>query len=200
VWQTLFPETKWKELLPEQYSQVFQRLREAGPLNSEAAVYLQRKKNRLGFFQQYKSGAAWTFLGNITLAPEGDLEHAYTLSLIVHEVVHLGQSLLTRLSMQGELPAWQHQERVYFELTRKRIGDPDQAYRDTRRFWDELMGLSAHSRDDLVRAQELMKNISPGYRSHCLPLFPLTREIGYFLVRGKFRQAASAVWNLIACK
>jgi len=199
-WGALFPETKWKELLPDQYGLVFQRLRAAGPLNSEAAAYLQKKRIRLGFHQQYKSGAAWTFLRNITLAPKGDLEGAYILSLIVHEAFHLRQSILMRLSMQGELLAWQHQERVYFELTGKRIGGADQAYRNTRRFWKELVSLSPYSRDDLARARELTRNIAPTYRSYCLPLYPLPREIGYCLIRGNFKDAFNAVRNLIACK
>jgi len=199
-WRTLFPETAWKELRPEQYGQVFQRLMDAGPLNSEAAVYLKRKKIRLGFHEQYKSGAAWTLLGNITLALKGNLEGAYILSLIVHEAFHLRQSILMRLSMRGELLAWQHQERAYFELTGKRIGGADQAYRNTRRFWKELMCLSANSRDDLARAQELTRKIAPTYRSNCLPLFPLSREIGYCLMRGNLKDAFNAVRNLIACK
>jgi hypothetical protein len=199
-WGALFPEAKWKELLPDQYGQVFQRLRAAGPLNSEAAAYLQKKKIRLGFHEQYKSGAAWTFLRNITLAPKGDLEGAYILSLIVHEAFHLRQSILMRLSMQGELLAWQHQERVYFELTGKRIGGADQAYRNTRRFWNELVSLSPYSRDDLARARELTRKIAPTYRSYCLPLYPLHREIGFSLMRGNFKDAFNAVRNLIACK
>jgi hypothetical protein len=199
-WRGLFPETRWQELLSEQYGQVFQRLRAAGPLGSEAAAYLQKKRIRLGFHEQYKSGAAWTFLRNITLAPKGDLEGAYTLSLIIHEAFHLRQSILMRLSMQGELLAWQHQERAYFELTGKRIGSADQAYRNTRRSWNELMRLSAHSRDDLARAQELTRKIAPAYRSYCLPLYPLHREIGYHLGRGRFKDAFNAAWNLVTCK
>jgi hypothetical protein len=199
-WGALFPETRWKELLSDQYSQVFQRLRAAGPLGSEAAAYLQKKRTRLGFHQQYKSGAAWTFLRNITLAPKGDLEGAYILSLIIHEAYHLRQSILMRLSMQGELLAWQHQERAYFELTRKRIGGADQAYRNTRRSWNELMRLSAQSRDDLARAQELTRKIAPTYRSYCLPLYPLPREIFYCLMRGNFKDAYHAVRNLIRCQ
>lgn len=199
-WGTLFPETAWKELLPDQYSQVFQRLSSAGPFGMEAAAALQKKKTRLGFHEQYKSGAAWTFLRNITLAPNGDLKHAYTMSLIIHEALHLRQSILMRLSMQGELLAWQVQERAYFELTGKRIGGAKQAYSNTRRFWNELMSLSPNSRDDLARAQELTRKIAPTYRSYCLPLYPLPREIGYCLMRGNFREAFNAVRNLITCK
>jgi hypothetical protein len=197
----IFPETNWKELISTDYSQVFQLLEKAGSLGAEAAEYLQKKRVRLGFFEQYKSGAGWTILRNITLAPNANLKNPYALSLIVHEALHLKQGFWMRLSMRGELLAWQHQERAYFELTEgKRIGDPDQAYRNTRNHWDELMQLSADSREDLETAQELMRAISPGYRSHCLPLYPLHKEVGYCLWHGKFKEAFGAVKNLITCK
>lgn len=200
LWGGLFPESRWQELLPDQYSLVFQRLREAGPLSSEEAIYIQRKRIRLGFHEQEKSGAAWTFLRNITLAPKTDLKRAYILSLIVHEAFHLRQSILKRLSMQGELLAWQHQERSYFELTGRRIGGVNQAYPNTRQYWDELMQLSPYSREDLERAQDLTQSIAPSYRSFCLPLYPLHREAGYFLIRGRFKDIYHTFRNLINCK
>ena len=198
--RAIFPETKWNELLSGDYGQIFQRLREAGPLGVEAVDFIQAKKVRLGFFEQYKSGAGWTLLRNITLAPDVDLEKPIALSLIIHEALHLKQSILTRLSMRGELLAWQHQERAYFELTKKRIGDSGQAYGGTRKHWDELMQLSPDSREDLERAREVTRAISRGYRSHCLPLYPLHREVVYFLGKGKFKEAFDAVKNLINCK
>ena len=199
-YHALFPETKWKELQSADYSQVFQQLQEAGPLGAEAVAFIREKKVKLGFYEQYKSGAGWTFLRNITLAPEVMLDNPYALCLIIHEVFHLRQSILERLSMRGELLAWQHQERAYFELTKKWIGDPGQAYAGTRKHWDELLQLSADSRDDLKKAQGVTRNISPEYRSYCLPLYPLHQELGYFLKQGKFKEAFSAVKNMINCK
>ena len=102
--------------------------------------------------------------------------------------------------MHGELLAWQHQERAYFEIAKKRIGDPDQTFSGKRKYWDELMLLSPDSREDLKRAQELTRAISPGYRSYCLPLYPLHQEIWYYLKQGKFKEAFDAVKNLISCK
>jgi len=199
-YRTIFPESKWIELLPTDYSQVFQRLRKAGPLGAEAAAFMQAKKVRLGFFEQYKSGAGWTLLRNITLAPGIKLDHPYSLCLIVHEAFHLKQSILERLSMRGELLAWQYQERAHFELTGKRIGDSGQAYGGKRRHWDELMLLDANLRDDLKRAQEVTRNISSVYRSNCLPLYPLHQEVWFFLKQGNFTEAFKAVKNLISCK
>jgi hypothetical protein len=198
--RALFPETKWTELFSEDYSRVFQRLQEAGPLGAEAVAFIQAKKVRLGFYKQYKSGAGWTFLRNITLAPEVKLDNPYALCLIIHEAFHLKQSVLERLSMRGELLAWQHQERAYFELSGKQIGESGQAYGGKRKYWDELMLLSAESRDNLKKAQELTRKISPAYRSYCLPLYPLHREILYFLKQGKFKEAFNAVKDLISCK
>lgn len=195
-----FPETKWTELLSEDYSQVFQRLQESGPLGEKAVKFLQEKKVRLGFYKQYKSGAGWTFLRNITLAPGVKLDQPYSLCLIIHEAFHLNQSILERLSMRGELLAWKHQEEAYLELTGKRIGESGQAYGGTRKHWDELIKLSADLRKDLKEAQDVMKKIAPDYRSYCLPLYPLHKEIWYFLKQGKFNEAFSAVKNLISCK
>ncbi len=198
--RAVFPETKWKELLSGDYSQVFQRLREAGPLGLEAVDFIQSKRVRLGFHKQYKSGAGWTVLRNITLAPDVALDNPYTLCLIIHEAYHLQQSIPLRLSMRGELLAWQFQERAYLEITGKQIGTPGQAYGGTRIHWDELMQLSPDSRADLEKAQEVTRAISPDYRSACLPLYPLHQEIGFFLRKGQFKQAFDAVRNLISCK
>lgn len=198
--RSVFPETKWKELLSGDYSQVFQKLREAGPLGVEAADFIQAHGIRLGFHKQYKSGAGWTLLRNITLAPGATLDNPYTLCLIIHEAYHLRQSILMRLSMRGELLAWQFQERSYFELTGKQIGVSGQAYGGTRKHWDELMQLSPDSRADLKRAQVVTRNISPDYRSACLPLYPLHQEVGYLLGQGRFRAAYDVVRNLISCK
>ena len=200
IFRKIFPETEWSELFSNDYSQVFQQLREAGPLGVQAVDFIQSKKVRLGFYEQYKSGAGWTLLRNITLAPGVSLDNPYTLCLIIHEAYHLQQSILMRLSMRGELLAWQFQERSYFEITGKQIGVSGQAYGGTRRHWDELMQLSPDSRADLEKAQDVTRAISPDYRSNCLPLFPLHQEIGYFLGQGKFKDAYEAVRKLIRCK
>ena len=203
--RTIFPETKWTELFSADYNQVLQRLQEAGSLGSEAVAYIQKYRARLGFHEQDKSGAGWTLLRNITLAPPSsgvkiDLDNPYVLSLIIHEAFHLNQSILMRLSMRGELLAWQHQEQAYFELTGKQIGASGQAYPGTRVHWYRLMGLSAGLREYLEEAQAVTQEISPGYRSYCLPLYPLHQEIWYYLQQGKFKEAFDAIKNLVACK
>ena len=53
---------------------------------------------------------------------------------------------------------------------------------------------------DLGKAQAFMKSIAPGYQSDCLPLYPLTHEVWFFLNQGDIRAAFAAVYNLITCK
>jgi hypothetical protein len=120
--------------------------------------------------------------------------------LISHELYHIQQPLLARLSVQGELLAWQYQIDAYRELTGNEIGDHGQAYGGTKAFWDQIAQLSADSRDDLLKAQALMKKVAPDYRSDCLPLFPLLQEVGFYLGKGRIKDAFDVVWNLITCK
>jgi hypothetical protein len=200
ILKSLFPELDWIETKPEEYEQVFQALMAAGSMNAAAAQFMKQAKIRLGLHQQYKSGAGWTFLRNITLAPEGKLLDPYTLCLISHELFHIQQPLLARLSVRGELLAWQYQIQSYRELTGNEIGDHGQAYSGTKAHWDQIAQLSANSRDDLLKAQTLMKKVAPGYRSDCLPLFSLFEDIRYYLGKGRIKDAYNVVWNLITCK
>jgi len=108
--------------------------------------------------------------------------------------------LLARLSVRGELLAWQYQIQAYRELTGNEIGDHGQAYGGTKVHWDQIAQLSADSRDDLLAAQGLMKKVAPDYRSDCLPLFPLLQEVGFYLGKGRLKEAFDVVWNLVTCK
>ena len=198
--KSIFPESDWTELTAADYDEVLQKLTGAGALNATAASFMREAKIKLGFHQQYKSGAGWTVLRNVTLAPAAKLSDTYTLCLIGHELFHLQQSIWMRLSVQGELLAWQYQQKAYRELTGKDIGDHGEAYGGTKEYWDQLALLSADSRDDLLAAQALMKKVAPDYRSNCLPLFSLTEEIKYFLKQGKIAEALGVVWNLITCR
>ena len=200
ILKSIFPESDWTELTAPDYDEIFQKLASAGGLNATAALFMQKAKIKLGFHQQYKSGAGWTVLRNITLAPGAKLSDTYTLCLISHELFHLQQSIWMRLSVRGELLAWQYQKQAYHELTGKDIGDYGEAYGGTKEHWDELALLSPDSRNDLLAAQGLMKKVSPDYRSDCLPLFSLTKEIMYFLNQGRIAEAFSVVWNLITCR
>jgi len=199
----LFPERKWEELKSEIYDEVFQKLSGIEQLSSEVAAYMKEKKIRIGFHKQYKSGGGWTFLRNITLSPGDDPLNPYVLSLIIHETYHLKQTIWTRLSMQGELRAWQYQTQTYPSIAKtsgNKIGSQGEAYNGTEVHWDELSKLDPNSRDDLEKAQDVMTRISPGYRSGCLPLYPLNKEFGYFWGRKEYALAFGVIWKLLTCK
>lgn len=196
----IFPESNWKELDPDSYRQVYQRLQNGGQYSSAAIEYLQKHGVKLGFHEQDDSGGGWTLLRNITLAPDTILDNPYTLTLIVHEVFHLKQPLFTRLSVQGELLAWQFQKQAYREISGREIGETGEAYSGKQDLWEQVSQLSPASREDLAKAQELMRRIADRYRSDCLPLYPLVREIWFFVKQGDFRAAFAAVYNLITCR
>jgi hypothetical protein len=201
----LIPETDWQDLELAMYEDLIDRLRYTDQLGSGLIEYARKKNQRIGFFSQANSGAGWTVLGNITLRPEDRdrLFEPYILSLIVHEMFHLQkQSFLMRLSMQGELDAWQYQCRTYPHLTKTGapIGSRGEAYsssdRTTQEVWEELVRLSSASRADLEKARELMIAISPGYRADRLPIYPLHRELWFHLRQGRFGEALIVIRSL----
>ena len=196
----LFPEWNWQELAREKYDEVFQKIRAFQDLDDEVIKYIQDNKIRIGYHKQYKAGGGWTLLRNITLSPGDDPLSPYVLSLIIHETFHLKQSIWMRLSMQGELRAWQYQKATYRKITNSDIGDSGQAYAGTKVHWDAIAKLASDSRDDLIKAQELTRKVAPDYRSNCLPLFPLPQEIAFYWKQGKYTEAFKAVWNLITCR
>jgi len=196
----IFPETNWDELDSPKYQEVFNILKSIETLNSEVLEYIQKMNIRIGFHKQYHSGGGWTYLKNITLTPGDDPTDPYVLSLIIHETFHLKQSIWMRLSMQGELRAWQYQKQTYPQIARTRgneIGSPHEAYAGTKTHWNKLVTLSPNSREDLQTAISVMKNVASGYRSDRLPLYPLPQEIGYYLKQGKIMEAIKVVTNLI---
>jgi hypothetical protein len=196
----LIPEVDWQQLSSAGYDEIYKGLAAAGGPGQATADYLKHRRVKLGFGQQDESGGGWTLLHNITLAPAARLADAYTVSLIVHEVFHLRQSILLRLSVCGELLAWQYQRQAYREAAGRELGDPGAAFAGKRGLWDELAGLSADRREDLARAQQLMKTIAEGYRSECLPLYPLHKEIGHHLRQREIRESFGVIRNLFTCR
>jgi len=203
ILDALIPEFKWDALDLPRYEQVFEKLLSTDQLKSEMMGYIKKRKPRIGFHKQYKSGGGWTAFGNITLSPGDDPFDPYVLSLIIHETFHLQQSILMRLSMKGELLAWQCQKRTYPEIASTKgnaIGSRNEAYgrgRETNEFWEELSKLSPDSREDLEKARDIMQKIAKGYRSDALPLYPLPQEIAFCLRQGRFRDAFDVVRKLV---
>jgi hypothetical protein len=199
----LFPESSWEKLDESRFRQILDRLAGVDPLNSEVVEYLKTQKVRIGFHEQFQSGGGWTILRNITLEPlkpDGDPLAPDRLSLIIHETFHLKQSIWMRLSMQGELRAWQYQKKHYPPIANtsgKQIGEEGEAYPKTKEYWDTLADLSPDSREDLEAARDVMKQVARGYRSDRLPLYPLPQEIGYHLRQGRVGDAIKVVMNLV---
>ena len=196
----------WEKLKSDKFDEVIQKLSNVDMLGSEVADYIKKSRIKIGFHKQYKSGGGWTFLRNITLSPGDDPLNPYVLSLIIHETFHLKQTIWMRLSMQGELRAWQYQKQTYPEIAKTKgneIGSKGEAYgeaRVTKEHWDELAKLSPDSREDLKKAQDIMTKISPGYRSGCLPLYPFGKEFKYFWDQKEYTSAFGIIWTLITCK
>ncbi|MEW6030394.1 MAG: hypothetical protein AB1554_13055 [Chloroflexota bacterium] len=159
--------------------QSLRRLDLAESRGAAAANYLRRHRVRLGFRDQ-PTAARWTIFGGIQLHPRYALlppDDPYALSLIVHETRHLQQGFFTALSVMGELEAWQEQFEFYQSLTGKYA--PVTALEP---IIAELMTLSPTDRAHLRRARELMAAYAgPKYRIYRLPLYPLGREIRYWL-------------------
>jgi hypothetical protein len=164
----------WKENLFEAVTQ----LGEEGRL---AVEFLRSRRTKIGFMRVRPNvGAFWTIFGNIRLnsryytyeTPFADLRIK---TLIVHEARHLQQGLLTALSVYGELDAWQLEFGLYHRL---KGSYPHAAIA-------ELMKLPlGDDRAALKEAARLMQTYAGnGYRVDLLPLFPLPREIRFWLTR-----------------
>lgn len=164
----------WREYLLESVAQV-------GEEGRAAVEFLRLRRTKVGF-QRVRSnvGAFWTVFGNIRLnsryytydTPFDDLRLK---TLVIHEARHLQQGPVVALSVYGELDAWQLEFRIYHRI-RGRYPHPAVA---------ELMALPLeYDRAVLKNAACLMQAYAgKGYRADLLPLFPLPREILYWITR-----------------
>jgi hypothetical protein len=155
-------------------------------VDQSCAEYLRSHRTKIGFSRQsISTGAIWFIDGNIYLntryySTQTMHNDPHLLSLIVHEVRHLQQGFFTALSVYGELEAWQLGFRVYQNLTghlpQGRGDNPHAALL-------EIMSLPlGWDRQVLRRAQTLMQEYAgKGYRADLLPLYPLGKEIKYWL-------------------
>ena len=164
----------WKEKL-------FEAVTTVGEEGSTAVEYLKARRVKIGFKKVRPNvGAFWTVFGNIRLnsqyySYETSLDDLRIRTLIIHEARHLQQGLITALSVYGELDAWQLEFGIYHRL-RGRYPHPAVA---------ELMQLPLeYNRAVLKKAANLMQDYAgKGYRVDLLPLYPLGREIQYWITR-----------------
>ncbi len=156
-------------------AELLQALAHSGAEGQIAYQYLNQFRVRVSVRNQF-TGARWTIFRNIQLSPRylNPKEELYALSLLVHEVHHLRQGFFQALSVQGELEAWQLQFRFYQTL-------------GTKNRWaviDTLATLDTASRTDLNHAVTLMRKFAgKKYHANWLPLFPINREIKYWIMR-----------------
>jgi hypothetical protein len=149
-----------------------------------AVEYIRAKKTMVGFKRAHKSvGAFWTLPGNIHLnsiyhTHESTLTNPRAWTILIHEVRHLQQGWLTALSVYGELDAWQYEFSVYKKIINKKLVPAVEELLSLPLNWD---------RNNLLRARTLMQShAGKGYRLDLLSLYPLDKEIKYWLTRRKF--------------
>jgi hypothetical protein len=160
---------------------LLERVCEVGEEGQAAMAFIRKSRTRIGFKRVRPNvGAFWTIFGNIHLNSiyynyDTPLDDLRVKTLIIHEVRHLQQGLATALSVYGELDAWQLEFRVYHRLKGKY---PHPAIA-------ELMTLPLElDRGTLKKAAALMQAYAgKGYRVDLLPLFPIGKEIRYWVLR-----------------
>lgn len=154
----------WREKLLEHLAQT-------GELGAETVRYIREKGVRMRFRRYSKStGARWFLFRRISLnsryySTESSLTDPKLLSLLVHEIHHLKQGVLTAFSVYGELDAWQVEYRFYKTLKPGKLHPA----------LEELLSLPLnYERDNLRHAAKLMQDYAgKGYRVDLLPLRPL---------------------------
>lgn len=145
----------------------------------EAVRFIRQHNVSLGFQRQSAStGARWLLPRRIrfnaryySLATAPD--DPSMLSLLVHEVHHLKQGMLTALSVYGELDAWQVGFRFYRFLDARPLHPAVEELLLLPLSWD---------RHILRHAANLMQAYAgKGYRINWLPYYPLHLEAAYRL-------------------
>ncbi len=154
----------------------------SGPEAAAAAEFIRHRGTRVGVHNQ-PTGARWTMDRRIEIHPRFvglPPNHPYAISLMIHEVRHLQQGMLTALSVYGELEAWQLQFAFLKRLTGHYQGDSSR-----ESVIMQLMLLPLNwDRTVLEEASSLMQAYAGRkYRVDLLPLYPLPSEIRYRITR-----------------
>ena len=159
----------------------FEKVAQSSAEGRDAVEYVRSRKIKVGMRRARKNvGAFWTFPGNFFLnsihyTKESILENPRAWTLFVHEVRHLQQGILTALSIYGELDAWQVEFKLYKKLTGKLLPT----------VLEELTSLPlTMDRNILQHARKLMTQYAgKGYLANLLPLYPIHKEIKYWVTR-----------------
>ncbi len=164
-------------------SAILEKLAATNELGKESAEYI-RDNNVQMRFKKYSTstGARWFLFKKISLntlyySPDTDLNDPGALSLLVHEVHHLKQGALFALSVYGELDAWQVGYRFYKKIHPTTLHSALEEMLTLALNWD---------RNNLRHAAKLMQDYAgKGYHSNWLPIYPIHKEIIYWLTRQK---------------
>ncbi|MBC7876026.1 MAG: hypothetical protein H7Y59_02545 [Anaerolineales bacterium] len=165
----------------EWLEQYLEKVAQSSVEGCEAVEYVRLNKTKIGIKRARKSvGAYWTinrkfYLNSVHHTKESTLQNPRAWTLFVHEVRHLQQGPITALSIYGELDAWQYEFRLYQKITGKELHP----------ILQELLALPVNfDRENLSCARKLMiRYAGKGYRADILPLYPITKEIHYWLTR-----------------
>jgi hypothetical protein len=147
----------------------------------EAVNYVRTHRMRIGLKHARKSvGAFWTlnrsaYLNAKHYTLESSLISPHAWTLLIHEVRHLQQGMLTAFSIYGELDAWQYQFHVMKKITGKTLSP----------LAEEILSLPLNmDRENLRHTRQLMTRIAgKSYGANFLPLYPIHKEIKYWLTR-----------------
>ena len=146
-----------------------------------ASEFLRNRRTKIGFYKVGESaGAFWTPFNLICLnsfyySRETPFDNLKLKTLIIHEAWHLQQGYMRALSVFGELEAWQLEFRVYHNMMGRY---PHPAI-------SELMTLPLeYDRVVLKQAASCMQAYAgKGYRIDLYPIYPIPREIRYWITR-----------------
>lgn len=166
--------TEWLE-------KYFEKVTQSSDEGRAAVEFVRANRIRVGMRRARKSvGAFWQFgrkfyLNSVHYTMESALENPRAWTLFVHEVRHLQQGGLIAFSVYGELDAWQYEFRLYKKITSKEL----------KPSLEELLTLPLEfNRDTLAHARRLMTQFAGfWYGAWILPLFPIHKEIRYWLTR-----------------
>jgi hypothetical protein len=147
----------------------------------EAVDYIRAHGTKIGIKSARKSvGAFWTLAKSAHLngkhySRETSLVNPNAWMLLIHEVRHLQQGMLTAFSIYGELDAWQYQYQVTKKIMKRSLSP----------LAEELLSLPLNmDRKNLRRARQIMTQIAGiSYGAFLLPLYPIHKEVKYWLTR-----------------
>ncbi|MFN8412762.1 MAG: hypothetical protein U0Z26_10275 [Anaerolineales bacterium] len=166
----------------EWLEQYFEKVAQSSDEGRQAVEYVKENNTPVRFKRARKSvGAFWTlnrrfYINSFHYSKERTLNDPRAWTLFVHEVRHLQQGPITAISVYGELDAWQYEFRLYKKITGVTTLVPA---------LEELIGLPLnYDRKNLQRARKLMTKFAGiWYGAWILPLYPITKEIKYWLTR-----------------